>query len=178
MLDRPCRAKNGKIIGLSGAKGIKYIIVKLPGLKEIQKNKEYQETVVYGSLIPYLREQENLMAYFRKGEGQTLLVMGNFQKDSQRVILPGNTKKVLLNNLETWKEENGLAQMEGQGVQQAQSAGRNGNEEGWTQSGTPASAAPATVSGERPPDATGATRAGKAGSRIDPRARRPALQER
>ena len=53
------------------------------------------------------------MAYFRKGEGQTLLVMGNFQKDSQRVILPGNTKKVLLNNLETWKEENGLAQMEG-----------------------------------------------------------------
>ena len=79
----------------------------------LRKNKEYQETVVYGSLIPYLREQENLMAYFRKGEGQTLLVMGNFQKDSQRVILPGNTKKVLLNNLETWKEENGLAQMEG-----------------------------------------------------------------
>lgn len=63
----------------------------------LRKDPEYKETVVYGSLEPYLREQHNLMAYFRKGE-KTLFVIGNYQRKEQDVALPAACKKVLLNN--------------------------------------------------------------------------------
>ena len=63
----------------------------------LRKNPEYKETVVYGELIPYLEEQHNLMAYYRKGD-KTLLVLGNFQKEPQTVKLPSACQKVLLNN--------------------------------------------------------------------------------
>lgn len=63
----------------------------------LRKNPEYKETIVYGELIPYLEEQHNLMAYYRKGD-KTLLVLGNFQKEPQTVKLPSACRKVLLNN--------------------------------------------------------------------------------
>ena len=67
-------------------------------LIRLRKDEKYRETIVYGVLEPYLEEQRNLMAYFRKGE-RTLLILGNFQKEPQEVVLPGKCKKVLLNNL-------------------------------------------------------------------------------
>lgn len=63
----------------------------------LRKNPEYQETVVYGELVPYLKERHNLMSYFRKGD-KTLLVMGNYQNEAQTVELPAACKKVLINN--------------------------------------------------------------------------------
>ena len=63
----------------------------------LRKDPEYKETVVYGALEPYLREQRNLMAYYRKGE-KTLVVIGNYQREEQDVILPAACKKALLNN--------------------------------------------------------------------------------
>ena len=39
------------------------------------------------------------MAYERKSEGQTLLILGNFQKEPQTLPLPGKCKKLVLNNL-------------------------------------------------------------------------------
>ena len=63
----------------------------------LRKNPEYQETVVYGELVPYLEERHNLMSYFRKGD-KTLLVMGNYQNEEQTVELPAACKKVLINN--------------------------------------------------------------------------------
>lgn len=63
----------------------------------LRKNPVYRETVVYGTLEPIWRERQNLMAYYRKGE-RTLLVVGNFQKDTQEITLPAPYKKVLLNN--------------------------------------------------------------------------------
>ena len=44
----------------------------------LRKNPDYKETLVYGTVIPYLEGQHNLMAYHRKGE-KDLLVIGNFQ---------------------------------------------------------------------------------------------------
>lgn len=79
----------------------------------LRKDEQYQETVVYGALEPYRREQKNLMAYFRKGQGQTLLVLGNFQEEGQLVRLSGKVKAVLLNNLESWEEENGSLWLQG-----------------------------------------------------------------
>ena len=77
----------------------------------LRKDPTYRDTVVYGDLIPYLREQENLMAYYRRGEAQTLLVLGNFQKEPQDVPLPGEIRAVLINNLHTLDAENGVLRM-------------------------------------------------------------------
>ena len=66
-------------------------------LTALRKDPDYKETIVYGDLIPYLEDQHNLMAYFRKGE-KTLLVIGNFQTEPQDITLPGKCKNVLLNN--------------------------------------------------------------------------------
>lgn len=40
------------------------------------------------------------LPYFRRGEGQDLLVAGNFQETAQDMALPGAVKALLLNNLE------------------------------------------------------------------------------
>lgn len=69
-------------------------------LTRLRKSEEYKETIVYSQLIPYLEEEKNLIAYFRKGE-KTLLVLANFQKDPRRVQLPAPAKKVVLNNKES-----------------------------------------------------------------------------
>lgn len=66
-------------------------------LTVLRKDPEYGNTVVYGEFIPYLREQRNLMGYYRKYE-HTLLVLGNMQTECQNIPLPGICKKVLLNN--------------------------------------------------------------------------------
>ncbi len=63
----------------------------------LRKNPEYKETVVYGSLEPIWEDVHNLMAYYRKGD-KTLLVIGNYQMDSQTVTLPSSYKRVLINN--------------------------------------------------------------------------------
>ncbi len=81
-------------------------------LISLRKNPEYKETLVYGDVIPYLEEQKNLMAYYRKGE-KSLLVLGNFQKDAQSVVLPSSSYKVLLNNCPATEISSGEIQMEG-----------------------------------------------------------------
>ncbi|SHK00415.1 alpha-glucosidase [Hespellia stercorisuis] len=64
----------------------------------LRKNPEYKETIIYGKLVPYMEDEKNLMAYYRKGENQTLLVIGNYQNESRVVKLPASVKSVLLNN--------------------------------------------------------------------------------
>ena len=78
----------------------------------LRRSETYAETVVYGETLPYRPEQENLMAYYRKGE-RTLLVAGNFQKEAQDMPLPGPVKAVLLNNLQELKQEGDLVHLEG-----------------------------------------------------------------
>lgn len=63
----------------------------------LRKNPEYKDTIVYGTLEPVWEERCGLMAYYRKGE-KTLLVIGNYQKEEQELLLPNVYKKVLLNN--------------------------------------------------------------------------------
>ncbi|NCC42726.1 MAG: hypothetical protein EOM18_03915 [Clostridia bacterium] len=82
-------------------------------LNALRKNPEYKETVVYGELIPYKREQKNLMAYYRKGTDKTLLVVANYQHDAQDVELPGAYKKVLMNNLSSFDLEGNTLHMPG-----------------------------------------------------------------
>ena len=69
----------------------------------LRKSADYGGTLVYGETVPYLPEQKNLMAYFRRGE-KTLLVAGNFQGEAQDMALPSPVRAVVLNNLETVSE--------------------------------------------------------------------------
>lgn len=79
----------------------------------LRKNPEYQEAVVYGELIPYLEEQKNLMAYFRKGQEKTLLVAANYQSQPQDMVLPSSYKKVLMNNCPSLNQEGDVLHLEG-----------------------------------------------------------------
>ena len=81
-------------------------------LLALRKNPDYQEAVVYGETVPYMAEQKNLFAYLRKAD-RDLLVLGNFQTQPQDVVLPGEVKAVLLNNMDACAVENGKVHMEG-----------------------------------------------------------------
>ena len=59
--------------------------------------------MTYGKLVPYLEDRHNVMAYLRQSESQSILVMGNFQKEPQTLPLPSVPKKILLNNLHDLK---------------------------------------------------------------------------
>ncbi len=63
----------------------------------LRKDQAYKETIVYGSLEPVWEETHNLMAYYRKGD-KTLLVVGNYQRQEQEIVLPASYRSVLLNN--------------------------------------------------------------------------------
>lgn len=78
----------------------------------LRKAPEFKETVVYGTLDPYLEEQHNLMAYYRKAD-KTLLVIGNYQKEAQEVKLPGTYRQVLLNNFPDLTEEYNILKLHG-----------------------------------------------------------------
>ena len=80
-------------------------------LTALRKDSRYQEALVYGTFVPYLEEEKNLIGYLRKTDDQTLLVLANFQKEGRMVKLPGETAKVLLNNLDSVKIENGIISM-------------------------------------------------------------------
>lgn len=71
----------------------------------LRKSKEYGDAAVYGELIPVLEEQRNLMAYLRKGEKNTLLVIGNYQKEARAVTLPCEVKRLLLNNKKDFRQD-------------------------------------------------------------------------
>lgn len=64
----------------------------------LYKDPAYHETLAFGRFEPYMRETKNLIAYYRRGEGQTLLVLANFQNEAQTVMLPEAVGNVILNN--------------------------------------------------------------------------------
>lgn len=66
-------------------------------LISLRKSSDYKETIVYGTFEPVFENQHNLMAYYRKAD-KTLLIIGNYQKETQDVTLSSVFQKVLLNN--------------------------------------------------------------------------------
>ena len=79
----------------------------------LRKHPDYKETIVYGRMIPYLREQKNLLAFYRKSEGQTLLILTNYQKEPQEVKLPSPDYRVLLNNCDSLQSDGDSITMQG-----------------------------------------------------------------
>lgn len=81
-------------------------------LISLRKDPAYKETVVYGALEPVWEDRHNLMAYYRKGD-KTLLVVGNYQREAQEVVLPDGYQKVLVNNYGDIAEDNGRIRLYG-----------------------------------------------------------------
>ncbi|MBQ6388717.1 MAG: alpha-glucosidase [Mogibacterium sp.] len=67
-------------------------------LAALRKDPRYKETLVWGDLIPYMEDVHNVMAYFRKSESQTILVIANYQKEARELALPDPVPQVLLTN--------------------------------------------------------------------------------
>ena len=85
-------------------------------LIQLYKDPAYHGTFTFGKLVPFAREQKNLIAYERQGDGQKLLIAVNFQKEPQTVTLPMDGT-VVLNNLETVEhQENQITLQEYQAI--------------------------------------------------------------
>ena len=67
-------------------------------LIRLRKSEEYKEAVVYGSFQAVYTEEKNLIAFLRKGEEKTLLILANFQKEGRILPWGSELKKVLINN--------------------------------------------------------------------------------
>ena len=78
----------------------------------MRKNPEYKETIVYGTFVPFMEKEKNLIGFLRKGE-KTLLILGNLQKDPRKVKTGGRIEKVLLNNLQALQAEEEAVCLEG-----------------------------------------------------------------
>lgn len=63
----------------------------------LRKHPDYADTFVYGEFVPFEPAVHNLMAYHRRGD-RDILVVANYQKDARTIQLPGDPKKLLLNN--------------------------------------------------------------------------------
>ena len=68
-------------------------------LAALRRNPEYKETIVYGDFVPFMANEDRLMAFYRKGE-KTLLILGNYRKEERELELPAPVKKLVLSNAE------------------------------------------------------------------------------
>ena len=81
-------------------------------LIQLYKDPAYHGTFTFGKLVPFAREQKNLIAYERQGDGQKLLIAVNFQKEPQTVTLSMDGT-VVLNNLETVEHQENQITLQG-----------------------------------------------------------------
>ena len=86
-------------------------------LIRFRKNAKYEDTVVYGKVVPVFTEYDNVFAFYRVTEGQKLLVLANYQKEAITLELKEEVKKVLINNYEVLETEGKTVILKGfQGV--------------------------------------------------------------
>jgi oligo-1,6-glucosidase len=64
----------------------------------LRKGEAHKETLVYGNFEPAYTELKRVMAYYRVGEDEKLLIIGNFKTQPQELMLEEDGYEVLLNN--------------------------------------------------------------------------------
>ena len=92
-------------------------------LTALRKDPAYKETIVYGDFVPCGNCGDNIIAYLRQSESQTILVAGNFTPDEKRVEIPLTADgrkaaggKVLLDNGREASVEDGSVRLAGFGA--------------------------------------------------------------
>lgn len=80
-------------------------------LSALRRNPEFQDTLTYGRTEPFMEEEPELMAYFRRGQLQDILVAGNFSDASKCVEIKemlNKSERILLSNDSVEWEDNRL----------------------------------------------------------------------
>lgn len=72
----------------------------------LRKNPAYKDVIVYGTCIPVWETEHNLMAFYRKTEEKTLLVIANYQNEMRTISLEDAIKHIVLNNLDSCELSN------------------------------------------------------------------------
>ena len=78
----------------------------------LRKDPGLRETLVYGELIPAFQDINNLMAYHRRAD-RDVLVLANLQGEPRTIRLPAPLKRVLLDNLDGVRVEDGAVTLRG-----------------------------------------------------------------
>jgi len=65
----------------------------------LRKDERYKNTFTNGNITPIMLENEQIIAYERSYNGQTLAVICNFSHEAQTVTLPWAPKQLLLDNV-------------------------------------------------------------------------------
>lgn len=82
-------------------------------LTRIRKAPEYKDTFVYGVCEPVWEEEKNLLAYYRRGEGQDILVICNGQKEERSISFNETIKNIILNNMDVLETDDGRITLKG-----------------------------------------------------------------
>jgi oligo-1,6-glucosidase len=72
-------------------------------LISLRKSEEYRNVMVYGSFKACAEPERNIMAYRREDGTKKLLIVANYQKESQAFSFEGRLEKVVLSNDEKVK---------------------------------------------------------------------------
>lgn len=64
----------------------------------LRKSEAYGDTFTYGGFTPAFETEPEILAYRRTGEGQTILVLGNYGETARTLALDGPVREVLLTN--------------------------------------------------------------------------------
>ena len=84
----------------------------------LRKDPKYADTIVYGSFEPIMTEESELIAFYRKGEEKTLLVLLNYRSQPRTIHFDKSYKNIILNNrkdssLPENSKDSGIITMEG-----------------------------------------------------------------
>ena len=64
----------------------------------LRKSDAYVDTFTYGDFVSAYETEPGILAYLRKGEGQTILVAGNYGETARTLPLDGPVRQMLLTN--------------------------------------------------------------------------------
>lgn len=65
----------------------------------VRKRPEYEDVFVEALVEPYLEEEPNLIAYYRRGDRHSIILLANFSDELKKVPIKDAIKGILLNNL-------------------------------------------------------------------------------
>ncbi len=66
----------------------------------LRKDETYGEAFVYGGFEPIFEDQDNIVAFYRRGEDKTILLLANFQNSVAELPFTKKIDDILINNYE------------------------------------------------------------------------------
>ena len=67
---------------------------------QLRKDPDYEDIFVEGKFEPLYEDVDNVIAYYRIGEGRRALLLSNYQRKERELMLPVKPECILLNNMD------------------------------------------------------------------------------